>query len=138
MTKPSTDEIITRLAVTHPGENAQTLYGQYVIACSLKPEIDAAEFRKRLAAARGEAPPAKEARARIRRTVAPLKPCVAYACIRETEGSRWIDIGTIASLRETAKARGDDFNARVPTYVGSDGCNRIVNVVKVNITIEVE
>ena len=137
MSKPSTDEIITRLAVTYPGEGAQILYGQYVKACSLKPEIDAAEFRKRLAAARGEAPPTKVP-PKIRRTVAPLKPCVAYACIRETEGSRWIDISTIASLRETAKARGEDFNARVPTYVGSDGCNRIVNVVKVNITIEIE
>ena len=137
MTKPSTDEIITRLAVTHPGENAQTLYGQYVKACSLKPEIDAAEFRKRLAAARGEAPPTK-AQPKVRRAVAPLKPCVAYACVRETEGSRWIDISTISCMRETAKALGDDFNACVPTYVGSDGCNRIINVVKVNITIEVE
>ena len=102
-----------------------------------KPEIDAAEFRKRLAAARGEAPPTK-VQPKIRRTVAPLKPCVAYACVRETEGSRWIDISTISCMRETAKALGDDFNACVPTYVGSDGCNRIINVVKVNITIEVE
>lgn len=137
MSKPSTDEIITRLAVMHPGENAQTLYGQYVKLCGLRPEIGAAEFRQRLAAARGEAPPTK-AQPKIRRTVAPLKPCVAYACIRETEGSRWIDISTISCMRETAKALGDDFNARVPTYVGSDGCNRIVNVVKVNITVEVE
>ena len=135
--KPDTDAIITRLAVSYPGESAQTLYGQYVKACGLKPEIDATEFRKRLAAARGEAPPTK-IQAKIRRTVAPLKPCTAYACIRETEGSRWIDIGTIASLRESAKALGEDFNARVPTYVGSGGCNRIVNVVRVNITVEVE
>jgi hypothetical protein len=138
MSAVDTDLIIARLAAAHPGEGAQTLYGQYVKQCSLKPEIDAAEFRKRLAAARGESLPVK-ARAKVRhRPTALLKPCLAYACVRETEGSRWIDIGTIASLRETAKARGEDFNARVPTYVGSDGCNRIVNVVKVCITIEAE
>lgn len=134
----NTDAIIARLAALHPGEGSQILYGQYVKACSLKPEIDVAEFRKRLAAARGEAPPVKEQRVRLHRAVAPLKPCIAYACIRETEGSRWIDIGTVASLRESAKALGEDFNARVPTYVGSDGCNRIVNVVRVKITVEVE
>lgn len=133
-----TDLIIARLAIAHPGEGSQTLYGQYVKACSLQPEVDASEFRKRLAAVRGEAPPAKEERVRIHRTVAPLKLCFAYACIRETEGSRWIDIGTISSLRETAKAQGEEFNARVPTYVGRDGCNRIVNVVKIKVTVEVE